>query len=42
MQLSMNDIQFETDNEEEIDFVKLNAAQNRKHKQAGGWQAMGM
>lgn len=32
----------DTDNEEEINFVKLNTAQNRKNKNAGGWQSMGI
>uniref|UniRef100_A0A915DTJ3 RNA helicase n=1 Tax=Ditylenchus dipsaci TaxID=166011 RepID=A0A915DTJ3_9BILA len=27
---------------DDVDYVKLNAAQNRKNKKAGGWQAMGL
>jgi hypothetical protein len=32
------DEESEVDNE---DYAQLNAAQNRKQKKAGGWQAMG-
>lgn len=31
----------ESEGEEDIDYDKLNAAQNRKHKKAGGWQTLG-
>ena len=27
---------------DDVDYQKLNAAQNRKNKKAGGWQAMGL
>ncbi|KAI1713652.1 DEAD/DEAH box helicase domain-containing protein [Ditylenchus destructor] len=31
-----------SDTEDQVDYDRLNAAQNRKNKKAGGWQAMGL